>query len=59
MNSVVQTDSSELPVVTAITNRTNADGTFRCSLSIPSTVADHGRIILGGGFRLPTHRKTT
>jgi hypothetical protein len=59
MNAVVQSGPPQLPVVTTRTNRTDLEGTFRCVLSIPAAVADHGRIVLGGGFRLPTNREST
>jgi hypothetical protein len=54
MNKAAQADSPQLQVVTTSTIGTDPDGTFRCVLSVPAAVADQGRIVLGGGFRLPT-----
>jgi hypothetical protein len=57
MNKAAPTDSSQLQAVITSTTGTDPDGTFRCVLSVPAAVADQGRIVLGGGFRLPMKRE--
>lgn len=57
MKAVAQTGSRQSATATTGTNWADGDGTFRCSSVIPPAVADHGKIVLGAGFRLPTNRQ--
>ena len=57
MKPLAQVTSHQAATAPTEAARTAGDGNLLSSSRMPAAVADRGKILLGGGYRLPASRK--